>query len=350
MILHPDFTPTLSDPANAEDNRWYRLFQYLEVPSRVNRMVGNYISTKRLPGKLNPNMIRHREVYAGLLDDVQFLNTNPLGDYNANGDEDGPFSAGSLSNGVDGVDGMDPFITPSVPANVEKRDRWLEFINERDGNVPSVKDPTPLLVGSGDESNKNYWIPGAPNSRPFRSFSSRNANGTDDNAIEATLFRRLGLDKDAVSTGTRSNVAGEGNAAYQSGGADIETNRHWLEVGNRDYHKTNTGAAAATMVEHHQQLSKILNNTTTVSNTFIMYGTAAYFEVTEDANGIAQIGGRMGLDLDGDGDPTNDAGWEERAVFILDRTELYNAYDPGSGSVDWKRLVKHRIDLTSDGK
>ena len=338
LILHPDFTPTLSDPANAEDNRWYRLFQYLEVPSRVNRMVGNYISTKRLPGKLNPNMIRHREVYAGLLDDVQFLNTNPLGDYNGNGDDDGPFGSGIVADGTDAL------------PNVGNRDRWLEFINERDGNVQSVKDPTPLLVGSGDESNKNYWIPGAPNSRPFRSFASRNANGTDDNAIEGTLFRRLGLDKDAVSTGTRANVAGEGNAAYQSGSSDAETNRHWLEVGNRAYHKANTGAAAATMVEHHQQLSKILNNTTTVSNTFIMYGTAAYFEVTEDANGIAQIGGRMGLDLDGDSDPTNDAGWEERAVFILDRTELYNAFDPGSGSVDWKRLVKHRIDLTSDGE
>jgi hypothetical protein len=104
-------------------------------------------------------------------------------------------------------------------------------------------------------------------------------------------------------------------------------------------------------VEHHQLLSKIMNNTTTVSNTFIMYGTAAYFEVYEDpATGLVQVGGRMGLDLDADSDPRNDAGWEQRAVFILDRTELFNAYDPGSGSVDWKRLVKHRVNLTSDGK
>jgi len=108
---------------------------------------------------------------------------------------------------------------------------------------------------------------------------------------------------------------------------------------------------AATTVEHHQLLSKIINNTTTVSNTFIIYGTAAYFEAHEDpATGLIQVGGRMGLDLDSDSDQTNDPGWEQRAVFIIDRTELYDAYDPGTGSVDWKRLIKNRTNLASDGK
>ena len=94
-----------------------------------------------------------------------------------------------------------------------------------------------------------------------------------------------------------------------------------------------------------------MNNTTTVSNTFIIYGTAAYFEAYEDpATGLIQVGGRMGLDLDSDSDETNDPGWEQRAVFIIDRTELYNAYDPGTGSVDWKRLIKNRTNLASDGK
>jgi hypothetical protein len=158
------------------------------------------------------------------------------------------------------------------------------------------------------------------------------------------------MDKPAGMASSRTNISGEGNAAYNVAD-DVESNRHWLEIGNRAYHKTNANAPAATVVEHHQQLSKVINNTTTVSNTFIIYGTAAYFEVSDDAApGLIQVGGRMGLDLDGDSDPTNDAGWEQRAVFIVDRTELFNAYDPGSGSVDWKRLVKHRVNLSSDGK
>ena len=36
--------------------------------------------------------------------------------------------------------------------------------------------------------------------------------------------------------------------------------------------------------------------------------------------------------------------------FVVDRTEFFNAYDAASGTVDWKRLVKCRINLASDGK
>ena len=344
MFLWPDLTPSLANAGLAEDNRWYRLLQFVEVPSRVNRMLGNYISIKRLPGKLNPNTIRNREVYAGLLDDAELLNIGPAVDLNGNGDQDGPF-AGAV--GADGIDTI-KFQSPTTV-----RDRWLEFINERDGNVISVFDPTPAIAGSGDEFPLNYWIPGTPNSRPFRSLNHRPGNAIgDDNGIEGTLLRRSSLDKPAVALGSRSNVAGEGNALYNDEAIvpNPVTNRHWLEVGNRAYHVANTGALTATTVEHHQLLSKIMNNTTPVSNTFLIYGTAAYFEAHEDpATGLIQVGGRMGLDLDGDSDQTNDAGWEQRAVFIIDRTELYNAYDPGTGSVDWSRLIKNRTNLSSDG-
>ena len=90
--------------------------------------------------------------------------------------------------------------------------------------------------------------------------------------------------------------------------------------------------------QRHQILSKILNNTTTVSNTFIVFGTAAYFEVHEDTtSGLYQVGGRF--DLDQDLDPTND---QQRAVFVIDRTEAFDAFDPGSGYFDWNRLIKSR--------
>ncbi len=91
----------------------------------------------------------------------------------------------------------------------------------------------------------------------------------------------------------------------------------------------------------HPILSKIMNNTTTVSNTFIVYGTAAYFEVHEDtASGLFQVGGRF--DLDGNGDETDD---QQRAVFVIDRTEAFEAFDPGTGDFDWKRLVKSQVTI-----
>ena len=87
-------------------------------------------------------------------------------------------------------------------------------------------------------------------------------------------------------------------------------------------------------------LSKILNNTTTVSNTFIVFATAAYYEAYEDpATGFVRVGGRMDLD---ESSVDSNPGWQQRAVFIIDRTEAYNAFDRGSGDFDWQRLVKYQ--------
>jgi hypothetical protein len=341
MFLWPDFDPTTTT-ATENDNRWYRLLSFVEAPSRVNRMLGNYLNLTRLPGKLNANTIRHREVLAGLIDDEQFANAPVLADETPgaapgtpNGDDDGPFLptvAGSTDNVLD-----------STPGGIA-RDRWQEFINERDGLVDSY-DPTAVTPGA-----RSFWIPGTPNSRPFRS-PGYTTSAASDNGLEDTMLRRLSIDKPSTTT---FNRAGEGNASYTTASADPATNRHWLEVGNRDFHTdpTTGNEYTATTVQKHQILSKLINNVTTVSNCFIVYGTAAYFEATPDPSGSGhfRVGGRMGLDLDGDADQTNDAGWERRAIFVIDRTELFNAYDPGSGSFDWERLVKYRIDLPSDGQ
>ena len=66
-------------------------------------MLGNYISVKRLPGKLNVNTLRHREIYAGLLDDTELMSVPPAIDLNGNGDEDGPFAGAVVADGVDSI-------------------------------------------------------------------------------------------------------------------------------------------------------------------------------------------------------------------------------------------------------
>ena len=135
-----------------------------------------------------------------------------------------------------------------------------------------------------------------------------------------------------------------------STGPDLAiTNRHWLEIGTSLSHQlpgdldgdASEERRISSTPQRHQVLSKILNNTTTVSNCFIVYGVAAYFEAYEDpTTGLVRVGGRY--DLDGDGDELND---EQRAVFIIDRTEAFNAYDPGTGDFDWKRLVKNQVTI-----
>jgi hypothetical protein len=301
----------------ARDNRWYRLFQFVEVPSRVHRMLGNYVTLDRVPGKINLNTIRHREVYAGLIDSPFYADVPRLLDTSVGG--------GGPNNAEDG-----PFLTSQSTMQATAGDMWHDLIRDRDGIPVSSYDPT-----AGTPGSRNFWIPGTPNARPFRSPGYRSTSLTDDNGLEDTILRRQFGDR-------FDNHASLGAAA--AGSNDPTTNRQLLEVGNETFHQNPNsvaGGAGSATVQRHQILSKVMNNTTTVSNTFIVYSTAAYFEAVEDpVTGLVRVGGRY--DLDGDGDPAND---QQRAVFLLDRTEAFKAYDAGSGDFNWERIVKHRATI-----
>lgn len=307
MILQPDFPddtsgtpPVPTDPSR--DNRWYRLLNFVEVPSRVHQMLGNYLAQNRVPGKLNLNTVRHLEVYAGLIDDPMFAD-------------------------LDRDRNNSPFLNEQTPGSLS-RDRWHELINERDGEpLISFSDPTPNDATNADGGYTRFWLPGTQRAKPFRSLS--NAERAD-NGLEETVLRRL----EADVTDTGSITIGGKTATQQ------ETNRHWLEVGHQgDHHSPD---ASSTVVQRHQLLSKIVNNTTTVSNSFVMFSTAAYFEAVEDPSGFWRVGGRIDLD---NSTPDANPGWQQRAVFVLDRSDVYEAFDGGTGSFDWQRLVKHRATI-----
>ena len=307
-FLQPDFLNDSGVSAavnRARDNRWYRLLQLVEVPSRVHRMLGNYVSLERLPGRINLNTLRYWEVYAGLVDNPMLLDTT--------------------GNGA-----VAPFTTDRSPdenGNAVNRDRWQEFLLSRDGDFSSSYDQFAATPGQ-----RNMLIPGTVKAKPFRSYGYRkpfNSGVPDDNGVESTVLRTLTAD---VTDG------------------DNQTNRHWLEVNSRGQHK-NAGAAA--LQHQHQVLSKLMNNTTTVSNTFIVYATAAYFEAVEHTvtvsgqktgTGLYRIGSRIDIDTT-DGNTNVNPGWQQRAVFVIDRTEAFRAYDPGSGDFDWKRLIKARAEI-----
>lgn len=320
MFLWPNFdpgTPSIDEASSAEDNRWYRFFQFAEVPSRVHRMMGNYITQNRVPGKMNLNMFRHQEVYAGLLDSPVFADQGSQNRLAA------PF----LDNdpAVEGGGG---------------RDRWHEYLQERDGETITGFEPR-----GGTPGQRQYTIPGSPTAQPFRSLGftqplqSFGGAITDENAndvgLDRTVLRRLAQDRDAAQQ------------QLDIDSTVLPENRNWLEIGDGAYHTT-----SASTMNRYQLLSKVLNNATTVSNTFIVYATAGYFEAVETPNGLIQVGGRIDLDNPSDdGDSSVDtgedhtSGWQKKSVFIIDRTEFLNAYDSGTGSFDWKRLIKARVDV-----
>ena len=312
LFLMPDFPDVVGNDLlnQARDNRWYRILQFVEVPSRVHRMLGNYLTLNRLPGKINLNMIRHREVYAGLIDspflmdvpntfDTTPFYTGPPGGNPANQFEDGPFT--------------------HPVGNVGGTDRWREFLEERDGLIQS-HDPTGLSPGAA-----RFNIPGLPNSNPFRTLASRDEFNL--NPLQSTILRTLRQDRGDTGTGPPSFEL---------------TNRNWLEVGTASEHDAPDIRTSGQ--QKYQLLGKIQNNSTTISNTFIVFGTAGFFEAFEHTTGanagLVQVGGP--LDMDGDSQTTDD---RKRAAFLIDRTEALNAYDPGTGGFDWSKLVKTRLNI-----
>jgi hypothetical protein len=292
MFLRPDFPDDSSTLAVnvARDNRWYRLFQFVEVPSRVHRMLGNYLTLTKVPGKLNINTMRHWEIYAGLIDNPMFV--------------DRPDGGTSSNITIDRT----PVDNSGTPVN---RDRWLEMLLTRDGSVTGRD--------TGTTNRTLFYLPGVPGSKPFRSLGTYGSTtAPSDSGILDTMLRPFAPDE---------------------ADTDPETGRHWLEVASTVQHKT---PEAATSTHHqHQILSKVIGNTTTVSNTFVIHATAAYFEAYEDpATGLVRVGGRF--DFNENGNPKDD---QQRAMFIIDRTSAFDAHDPGSGDFSWERLVKARVTI-----
>jgi hypothetical protein len=264
-----------------------------------------------MPGKMNLNMIRHREVYAGLIDSPFLMDVPDTTDASAyftgtppdlgNKFEDGPFTHPASGSGPDG---------------------WHDFLVERDGAVYSYDPGVPARSLAG---RSRFIIPGLPNSNPFRSLSSRDE--FNPNPLQSTILRTLRQDRFDQGTATPA----------------VElTNRNWLEVGTAANHDAPN--ARTTAMQKYQVLGKIQNNTTTVSNTFIVFATAGFFEAFEHTTGpnagLVQVGGP--LDMNGDSNTDND---RKRAVFLIDRTEALNAYDSGTGSFDWSQLVKARLNI-----
>jgi hypothetical protein len=261
-------------------NRWHRVLNFLEVPSRHHRHlnvaqsvidIGNVngatLGFYRTPGKINLNGLRYPDILAGMLDDTSVINL--------------------LFDGANSPVSVDDISETGV------RDWWFEFLKARDGEDPE---------------NIGKYYPGLPTSKPFRSLSySQKINYTDtapdpfDN-LDHTIFRRLPTDVEDSSLLTFER-------------------RHLFEIGTATDHGGTSGGLPSHVdhVSKNRLLQKIYNNTTTRSNVFMAFIQIDFFEAVEmtdtgTGKNVVRIGGPLGT-----------PGY--RRFFVIDRSKAFNLLD-----------------------
>ena len=297
---------SISDPATGNvqhRNHWYRVLEFLHVPTNVQTHLRNTLPIPRTPGKINLNTVRHPGVLAALVDDdfhLQSFQSNPT-----TGER---FAYGQM---------IDP--------HENQRNWYLQFLFSRDRIDPVTELP----------------LPGIPGARPFRPFSFVDTTGTANGraGVEHTLLRSLphngspgwpmAENDSAVGvSGTTWNSADE-EAGYLQG-----LSRRGLFEARTDQDAGFGGTAVDAVDFHTRQrlLNKIANNTTVRSHLFFCWIYVQFHEAAEDEYGHAQVGGLL--------DQTEHP--PKRAFFVLDRSKLEDAWNPQTRTFDWRKFVVYR--------
>ncbi|QDU46444.1 hypothetical protein Mal52_49650 [Symmachiella dynata] len=232
-FLFPELDNNPSNAPVVGDNRWYRLFEFVEVPTRMHEVLGD---PGRVPGKINLNTIRHMGPLGAMID-------------------------GPRVHGLDLLS-LDPTDSTStvIPG---QRDWWREFLAARDAVL--LPDGTPVGADGRDPVTGKY-LPGLAGSRPFRDFAHLGAG--DGLAINDTLLRSLPGDDFGVD----------------------QTGRRLFEVGSKAQHD-GSASPSTDYYMRHRLLSKVANHATTRSHVYIVFVEVGFFEVVEPVAGQPQISG-----------------------------------------------------------
>ena len=340
------FTDIPGTANHAAPNHFHRLLSLVEVPTRSHRQLGDPLKLTRVPGKLNLNGINDPRILAALLDERALMNAperdidipgNTAGVLDANEDLNGNgiFDYGLTDTNRSFTGAFQPELSTEPDSNGngvldgtedlnsdgrfdQGRDWWFNFLISRDGIDPISRLPLPMTPLPKVLTDVSGGIP----TRPFRDLGllrssqstvALSSTSAEISAVEDTVLRRLPM-----------SVSG----------------RRLFELGREDPTPANdeylNGTVDPTL--RHRLLSKVVNNTSTRSNCFLVHVTIGMFECKELPNGATRIGAPM--DVDGDGQPDT-----HRAVFIIDRSMAEEAYDKGSKTFDWKKLVlaKQRV-------
>ena len=274
-----------ADPAL--DNRWYRLLEFVEVPTRTHLSLGDPLNISRVPGRLALNMMRHPESLAGLLDDQNVIQ---LGSSYLN----------------DPTNGYSPMPGKQLESDGSTRYWWEQLIAARDREDPVT----------------GLYLPGTASSRPFRSLSFV-ADG--NRSIEHTLLRQLPLDED------------DDNSLNQFTRGE-QKSRRLLEIGNAgrfvggNFVPGEHENGSVDPFIRHKLLSKVWGNTTNRSHVFVVFISVGYFEARDMGNGAVRIGKRL----------STLAAPEHRGVFVVNRSRIEEAVKSGTNKVNWRKLVDFR--------
>ena len=291
---------------NRYDNRWHRLSAFVDVTGQMHAQLGGPFETTRVPGKINMNTMREAEVLAAVLD-------SPLVHQDVNNVD------GGLRSRLD----SSTFGATTVPV-----DYWRDMLRSRDGDHP---DYATDLNGDGvlaPTERTGLSLPGTAFSKPFRSLGTAsdftedaNGNGTLDGGEDANGNGLLDVE-DAIQRSIFRNHPDEA-ATDPTGGGLFDVN-----------------TTASNNALRHQLLTKIANNTTTRSNVFFVFIHVQFHEAYEDpVTGAIRVAGRIDLNDDGVSDDGH------RGFFVVDRSAAEEAYDPRTGTFDWRQLVKHRLTI-----
>jgi len=117
--------------------------------------------------------------------------------------------------------------------------------------------PELLVQHTTRNTQTGYIVPGLPGTRPFKSLDTLAGNGPVGNLRENGILRSLPLDLQDP--------------------AKINNPRGLFEVATWSEHAA-TGSAKVDYFTRNRILSKIMGNTTTRSNTFIVFVSVAFFD------------------------------------------------------------------------
>ncbi|TWT61815.1 hypothetical protein Pan54_25520 [Rubinisphaera italica] len=333
--LHTAFTKfAVTDPGTpadtSDDNRWYRLLEFLEVPDGSQKAIRDNLPMPRSPGKINLNTIRHPSVFAGLVDDDYHLDTFP--------------TPAQIIAFNDDAKQLFPYAVAQDP-NEAARNWYSQYIYSRDRIDPYTDAP----------------LPGIPGSRPFRPMgylpeSNLGANYDKVSPVEHTFLRSLPLTDDGGLSSTGPSFTGVGPMSENNnrigvnglwddmldngtGMLESEENRKKYAIGRRRLFEARTNNDAnfpsitdVNAVDFHTRnrlLNKIANNATVRSNVYYCWIHVQFHEAAEDEFGNVQVGGEL----------SGGENASQRAFFVIDRSKLEEAWDPRSQSFDWRKFV-----------
>lgn len=286
-----------ASPSRYLDNRWHRVLEFLEVPTRTNSNlgIGSDLTIARVPGRVNWNTLRHPECLGGLIDD-----------------------SNTLTLRIDGTDNTGAPYHPADPEAGELFDRfegtgrnwWDQFVRSRDPIDPYWQSSIGIEVP----------LPGLPGSKPFRSLATvgyTSLAGVRHASVQDTILRALPSDVTAVPDPM----------------ATAGTRRRLLEIGNLTEHNS----SSVDPLIRYRLMSKIANNSTTRSNSFAIFVSVKYFSAAADPanNGAIRIGGPY----NGKQEP------EHRGFFIVDRSKLEQGQYSGLPTYDFRTFVEYRKTL-----